>query len=703
MSRSTDPAAPGARGARALRRLFPLGLLLAAGVAAAVQTEIWVVSTRTELAQGELHGLVLDPGGDVVLGFTHAKVKTDETTLWCGLAGEGDALIFGTGSGKIIRLTGDKLETIHATGELLVTSLVRARAGGFYAATLPNGKVFKVDAAGKPDLFCTLPAKHVWALVEHQDGNLYAATGPGGKVFQIDAGGRFRLALDTKREHALALALTPDGSILVGTASPGLVYSFTPDGKARVLADFGDAEVKDLLALAGEVWAAVNSGVKVAPAEFLRVLTEASAKAKTTEEEAEQAQPAVPGPVVQSALWRIPEDRGPQEVHAFANAYLTALKREKSGSVLVATSSSGRVYRVTADRKLAVALDLPESQVLALVMRDDEPVAAATGNPGAAYRIGRSPAEDAAYTSDAFDAKLPSSWGGLSWTGTGKLRAQARSGNVAVPDETWSDWSTATEGQPAAISCAPGRFLQVRFTWGEPSARLSGFKAAYVPENQRPVVMDVQVLEQPDPNALAGGQPPNPVPGKPFPPEVRRLLVRKAKWQARDPNDDVLVYWLHYRLEGHARWIAANVEPFRGVEANWDVSDLPDGWYELKVAASDEMANSRESALAGERTSARFLVDGGRPTIADGKIGADKKVTGRALDEHGPIGRIDWKLASGLTWTRIPCVDRVFDEKAEEFAFDLDAAVPADGDTLYVRATDAAGNTGVVAIDLPGR
>ena len=60
-------------------------------------------------------------------------------------------------------------------------------------------------------------------------------------------------------------------------------------------------------------------------------------------------------------------------------------------------------------------------------------------------------------TSEVLDAKLVSKWGALRWhadtpPGT-SISVAVRSGNVAEPDETWSDWSAEqTDAQQATIA-----------------------------------------------------------------------------------------------------------------------------------------------------------------------------------------------------------------------------------------------------------
>src|SRR5690606_37575391 len=96
----------------------------------------------------------------------------------------------GTGNdGRILRVRGDRVEEVAATGQLLVASLALDTDGTLYAGTLPEGRVFAVAPGGALREVVRLEeSEHVWALVV--DGNtLLAATGPHGRVYSIDRRG----------------------------------------------------------------------------------------------------------------------------------------------------------------------------------------------------------------------------------------------------------------------------------------------------------------------------------------------------------------------------------------------------------------------------------------------------------------------------------------------------------------------------------
>ena len=46
-----------------------------------------------------------------------------------------------------------------------------------YAATSPDGKVYRISAAGKPEVFYDPKTKYIWALAFDGQGDLLVATG----------------------------------------------------------------------------------------------------------------------------------------------------------------------------------------------------------------------------------------------------------------------------------------------------------------------------------------------------------------------------------------------------------------------------------------------------------------------------------------------------------------------------------------------
>lgn len=700
------------------------GFLLGGGAlpVAAAPPARWEVETKEQFVKGEMENVVCDADGRLGLGRIVTSTPTEELSIWASAEDAAGVMVFGSGSGTLYRLSAGKLEKAFATGQSLVTTLVAAPSGEIYVGTLPNGKIFRIAKEGTVDLFCTLPVQHVWALLPEAGGSLVVATGPGGKIFRVDKDGKSLILFDSKRDNVLCLDRDPAGRILFGTTNPGLLYGLAPDGKPSIVADFGEAEVRCLRrAPDGTLYCAVNSGVKVAPPDFLKALTDAAAKNKpagggggggsepsagTKTEEA--AKPAAEGgggggggskPVVTGTLWRIPSDGGaPEEVVTLPDSYITDVAIEAAGTVLVATNNSGRIFRAAADGTVSVPFDFKQHQVLTLLAPGGRLKAVGTGDVGAIHLVDDAAPATGAYLSDVLDAKFPARWGTLDARLSGKLAFQTRSGNTAKPDDTWSDWSEAVSTLPAKTQSPQGRYLQFRVTWKEDrEARLTAVAIAYQVSNQRPRVLELAVTDAQEQQA---GSAPAPAPGQP--PEVRRLPVRKIKWKAVDPDGDALVYWLSFRSVTGEAWIPINRETaIRGNEVLWNTDSVPDGRYVVRLTASDEESNPRDQVRKATRETLPFLVDNRKPEVRDlAAVQNEALVTisGAAVDTFSPIGRIEYRLDDG-EWIKVAPKDGMYDDLREEFVVKLGEL--RDGlHVVLVRATDSAGNTTVAMTEV---
>src|SRR5438105_965449 len=108
---------------------------------------------------------------------------------------------------------------------------------------------------------------------------------------------------------------------------------------------------------------------------------------------------------------------------------------------------------------------LDHGQLLCMARRADGSIVLGTGDPGKLYVLEDRFSGSGTITSDVFDAKLVSKWGSLRWQGeTPKgthVSVAVRTGNVADPDDTWSDWSIEQEdGDKAQVLAPAARFVQ---------------------------------------------------------------------------------------------------------------------------------------------------------------------------------------------------------------------------------------------------
>jgi outer membrane protein assembly factor BamB len=144
--------------------------------------------------------------------------------------------------------------------ELEVHALALAPGGGIYAATSPDGKIYKIDSAGKSSVLFDPPDKYIWGLAVDKMGNVFAATGDKGIVYKITADGKGSVFYQTKTTHAISLAVESDGHLLVGTESPGRLFRLDANGKPFVLLDSPYNEIHTLkIDAKGVIYAAAVS------------------------------------------------------------------------------------------------------------------------------------------------------------------------------------------------------------------------------------------------------------------------------------------------------------------------------------------------------------------------------------------------------------------------------------------------------------
>src|SRR5712691_4012905 len=152
--------------------------------AGTVGTRVFELDSLDELSGGDLKGTTVDSLGRVRAGFDLGSLPLGEaTSIWSTLVEPGGAVLLGTGNaGRIFRVAGAQVVPFAETGQLAVTSLVTGFGKAVFAATIPNGRIFRLDG-GKASKFVDLDgADHVWALAfDAKQGALFAATGPRGK------------------------------------------------------------------------------------------------------------------------------------------------------------------------------------------------------------------------------------------------------------------------------------------------------------------------------------------------------------------------------------------------------------------------------------------------------------------------------------------------------------------------------------------
>jgi hypothetical protein len=179
--------------------------------------------------------------------------------------------------------------------------------------------------------------------------------------------------------------------------------------------------------------------------------------------------------------------------------------------------------------------------ILSLAVTPDGVIYAGTGNVAELYAaVPAGKSMSGSYESVVHDAKQRANWGTIHWTADAPAQArvelETRTGGVADPDATWSEWSKPRpSGDGGRITSPPARFIQYRvtLTTDKPDAvpSLRDIAITYLPKNQPPRI----AFQTP-----AGGE--------------RWANKQTVKWDANDPDKDTLAYELFYSADYGAHW-----------------------------------------------------------------------------------------------------------------------------------------------------
>ncbi len=695
-------------------------VLAAATPAAAGKVKVWQAHAPADYERATLRGAVVSSEGAVRLSRRLKPLPGLEAEhVWDVTEDRAGNLYAATGDdGKVYRITPDgDVSVAYAGPDSQVLCLAVGGDGAVYAGTGPGGRVVRIDREGRSRVLFAGAENYVWALAFADDGKtLYAGTGPKGRVYTIDADGRSEVFFQSRQDHILSLAATADGSLYAGTDKDGLVYRIDRAGKASVLFQAPQSEVRTLLATAEGLYAGTSAPARkrsgtarssdsvsliptvpkgttaIQPASHrtsdLTPLGTGKDSGKDGDSEHDASAPAPAAPAAgDNSVYRIAADGAAREV--FRDRKLVLGLDRRAGRLFVGTGLDGRLFEVEeATRERTEIARLDHGLVHKLFRRRDGSVVVAAGDPGRLYRLQDKFAARGTVISDVLDAKLTSRWGALRWYAElppcTHLSVAVRSGNVAEPDDTWSDWSPEqTDAQAATAPAPPARFLQYRVTLtsDDPAVTpaLHRLSVRYATANQAPELTSVTV---PDPEAATTKEP-------------KKL---RLKWSATDPNEDELSYSVYARKDGWREWVLLE-EGLSKPEWEWDTTTTPAGVYRVKVVASDRPDNPDGEALSAERVSGPVVVAHDAPEVAlrVASVEGDRAVIeAEASDPLSRIAAASYAI-NGRKWVNVFPKDGLFDDRRESFRFTTEALPPGTY-VLLLRVRDAAGNTGTADV-----
>ncbi len=494
--------------------------LAALASAFAVDTHFWQHGDRSDFESGTLKNLSLRADGRIFLAPQFTEVFDSSTPYLWALAADSKGNLYtaggGTGSGTARVFVIDRAGKSRPFAELdglEIHAIVLDSKDEIYAATDPDGKIYKIGSDGKPKLFYDPHQKYIWAMAFAGNGDLFVATGDQGEIHRVSPSGTGSVFFKTEETHARSLAIDDQGNLIVGTEPSGLILRISPKGDGFVLYQSPKREITSVaVAQDGAIYAAgvgnksavVQAAPPPGPAPSPSIPGVASVgNARIT--------PVTggPGPSLAggSEVYRINPDGSPRKVWSTTQDIVYAIGFDAGGLPLVGTGNRGKIYRLDSDTVSTLLLDASPTQVTGFGRGPKGgDLYAITGNIGKVFRIGPAFEKKGTFESPVLDAGAFAYWGRISYRGLGKIEVYTRSGNRSHPESNWSPWTTLqTDARAAACdSCGAGRtvspsarFLQYKIdltpATGQPEPEVSYVEVAYLPKNAAPEVGTIDI------------------------------------------------------------------------------------------------------------------------------------------------------------------------------------------------------------------
>ena len=693
--------------------------------------------------QGKIYKLT--PKGELSTFFAPNEVMVHALAI----DGKGRLYAATSPNGRVYRLDASgHAEVFCNPGETYVWAMTFGRDGALYLATGDHGKILRVPATdstpAKVETYFETKEANISALALDKDGSLLAGTSPHGYLYRVD-----------KTNHGFVVFNSGDTEIKqIAVASDGMIYASTFVEKARPGPPSGSGSITISIPSTegdgnpGDNSAKGASSPKAQPPSAPADDDNPPALPPGMKPFLSAGGPGAGGPS-QGAIYRI-------DTNGFYERYWSAPAGEtiysmillRDSSLLAGTGDKGRIYSIAdANHWKLLQKTSDGAQVAALLPSSGESKEyfAATSHPAKLYRLDFSPAKSGTYTSEAFDAKQKSLWGKLHPDGDvpadTKLEFSTRSGNTEKPEKTWSDWSKPKplSGEITVTSPA-ARYLQYRVEFkrnmGSPSAtaRLRRMQFYYQNENAAPVIsrvkvhnegfgiskMPMQQLEMStvNLNQLLGndnGDPANPAAANPAAAALMAMIphppLKETKspgfctvvWEASDPNQDKLTYSVAVRAESEKQWTTL-VDKTEDTFYSFDTTGFREGFYFIKVIASDAPSNTPETARTTEAISEAFLIDNTPPVLTVKKQTVEKdhaRIVVDAADGASVINSAAYSL-DGKDEVALRPDALIFDSTNETFTIEL-TGLSKGAHSLLLRVQDEAKNASVLKLNFESK
>jgi hypothetical protein len=533
-----------------LANLIPSALV---STALAEGTRTWEQSKFDELTKGTATGIAVRSTGGLELAPTFKSLYvTPSTYIWAIAADDaGNVYVAAGAPARVYRITPDGKSTIiFEPKELQVQALQTGPGGAIYAATAPDGKVYKlehkpggkatpkadppqatasdkdkkdegakpaIDSSWNSSVYFEPGTKYIWDLALDKAGNLYVATGDHGEIFRVTPKGDHSVFFKSDETHIRVLAFDAQENLIAGSDGSGLIYRISATGEGFVLYSAPKKEITALaLDRAGNIYAAAvgekrSGGGTGSPGMNAALLTMGSntppgvvgPQAPGIAITPAPSPPQMVGPFPfpgggasgGSEVYRIAPDGSPTRIWTSHEDIVHALAFNSQGRLLAGTGNRGHIFAINGLDDYSDLLKAPASQITAFAKAPGGGLYAAASNLGKVFLLGPGLEGEGTYESDVFDAKLFSRWGRADFRGAGNVDLYARSGNVDNPDRNWSPWKKIDLMKNGDTGIPSARYAQWKAVLhaGSAAPGVDSVALNYLPKNAAPEIDDVTV------------------------------------------------------------------------------------------------------------------------------------------------------------------------------------------------------------------
>src|SRR5579863_4669911 len=209
---------------------------------AAVETRYWEQGEESDFQKGTLSKLSLSSEGRLTTAPVLKEIYDASATFLWSVARDSKGNLYAGGGGmggaksKLIAVDpSGKAKLLAELDGIAVQALAIDRQDRLYAATSPDGMVYRVDASGKAEAFYDPHTKYIWAMAFSSRGDLFVATGDQGEIHRVTPSGSGTVFFRTEETHVRSLAIDGNDNLIAGTDPSGLIVRIAPTGQGFVV------------------------------------------------------------------------------------------------------------------------------------------------------------------------------------------------------------------------------------------------------------------------------------------------------------------------------------------------------------------------------------------------------------------------------------------------------------------------------------